>query len=362
MKIKQLLLLPLAMLFGMITLVRNKLFDWKVLPSQVFEVPLISVGNLSAGGTGKTPHVSYIAKLLCGSFTIAILSRGYKRKTSGFHLASDRSTYLDIGDEPLQYKRNFKDLIVAVDESRRSGIEILIKNFPDLDAIILDDAFQHRYVKPGISILTTDFHNLYPNDILLPSGNLRESICGAKRADIIIVTKTPSVLSPITVRRLTNLLKPGKNQHLFFTYIDYGELVPFNSSAAKYSLEDIRHVIVFSGIANSYPLKDYLGTVFSNVYSLDFHDHHSYSTRDLLRVSRAFGNILSRNKIIVTTEKDAMRLHNEELRAILEELPVYYIPVEVKFHNEDNIIFDALIKDYVRENKRSNGISGNKDQ
>jgi tetraacyldisaccharide 4'-kinase len=343
----------------MITLVRNKLFDWKVLPSRAYDIPLISVGNLSAGGTGKTPHVSYIAGLLHGSFRIAILSRGYKRKTRGFLLASERSTYLDIGDEPLQYKRNFKDLVVAVDESRRSGIEILSEHFPDLDAIILDDAFQHRYVNPGISILTTDFHNLYANDLLLPSGKLREFISGAGRADIIIVTKTPSVLSPITVRRITRLLKPRQHQHLFFSYVEYGELVPFNNSAIEYRLKDCRHVLIFSGIANSYPLKEYLGTIYSNVYDLDFPDHHAYKPRDILNVRKAFGDILSRNKIIITTEKDAMRLHSGELKEALKELPVFYLPIQVKIHKEDNVIFDALIKDYVRENKRSNSFSEN---
>jgi tetraacyldisaccharide 4'-kinase len=351
MKIKQFLLLPFAMLYGMITLTRNKLFDWKILPSLSYDTPIISVGNLSAGGTGKTPHVSYIVRLLHNSSCIAILSRGYKRKTRGFRLASERSTYLDIGDEPLQYKRNFKDIIVAVDESRRSGIEILSAHFPDLDVIILDDAFQHRYVKPGISILTTDFHNLYSSDLLLPSGKLREFASGARRADIIIVTKTPAVLSPITVRRITRLLKPREKQHLFFSYVEYGELIPFNTSAREYLLEECRHVLVFSGIANSYPLRDYLGTVFSNVKALDFPDHHSYKPRDIVKVRRVFGDILSRNKIIVTTEKDAMRLHSGELKEALEKLPVFYLPIQVKFHKEDNIIFDALIKDYVREYK-----------
>jgi tetraacyldisaccharide 4'-kinase len=357
MKIKQLLVYPFSVSYGMVTFLRNKFFDWKILPSVEYDFPVISVGNLSAGGTGKSPLVAYIAGLLKGKNSIAILSRGYKRKTRGFRLASDRSTYHDIGDEPLQYKRNFGDVIVAVDESRRSGIKLLRRHFPALDAVILDDAFQHRYVKPGLSIITTDFHNLYANDFMIPSGTLREFRMGAKRADIIIVTKTPGTLSPITERRITGLLKPESDQHLFFTYIDYGELKPVQGEKDDELLGNCRHVLMFAGIANSYPLKEHLGTLYKNIHTLNFPDHHAYKPDDIKKLRKVFGQILSRNKIIVTTEKDFMRLQTNALQEQLAGLPLYYMPIQVKFHKKDNIIFDALIEDYVRENQRGHILS-----
>lgn len=311
MKIKQLLLLPLALLYGCITCARNKLFDWNILPGNKYPIPLISVGNLSAGGTGKTPHVAYLVKLLQNDHKVAILSRGYKRKTRGFRLGNKYSTYKDIGDEPLQYKKNHPSITVAVDESRRSGISLLMKHFPDLDAILLDDAFQHRYVKPGLSILTTDFHNLYANDYILPSGTLREFHKGARRADIILVSKTPRVLSPITVRRITELLKPQKQQKLFFTYINYGELIPLYGERDEVLLGQHGNVLLFSGIANIYPLKEHLASVYKNVYSMKFPDHHAFTKKDILKVRRNFEDILSRKKLVITTEKDAMRLKTE---------------------------------------------------
>jgi len=358
MKLRQLLLLPLANTYGCVTYVRNKLFDWKVLPSEKYELPIISVGNLSAGGTGKTPQVAYIARLLQDTHSIAILSRGYKRNTKGFNLANEHSTHEDIGDEPLQYKKNYPDILVAVDESRRSGIEILMRHFPDLQAIILDDAFQHRYVSPGLSVLTTDFHNLYASDYMLPSGSLREFRKGARRADIILVTKTPKTLSPITVRRITDLLKPLDHQQLLFTFIDYGNLIPFYGDRDEELVVNCNNVLLFSGIANSYPLKDYLTTQYKNIFSIQFPDHHAFRKKDIMKVRKNFNEILSNKKIIVTTEKDAMRLKTPGLEPLIKDLPIYFIPIEIKFHNEDNIIFDARIKDYVRKHQRSNYIPG----
>jgi len=353
MKLRQLLLLPLANTYGCITHIRNKLFDWHVLPSTFYKLPIISVGNLSAGGTGKTPHVAYIVNKLKNDHFIAILSRGYKRKTQGFNLAREQSTYEDIGDEPLQYRRNFKDILVAVDESRRSGIEILSSHYTELEAIILDDAFQHRYVKPGLSILTTDFHNLYANDYMLPSGSLREFRKGARRADIILVSKTPKVLSPITERRINELLKIKEHQQLFFTYIDYGNLIPLFEARDKTVLNDCNNILMFSGIANSYPFKEYLTSIYKNVFTMKFPDHHAYKEKDMQKIRKDFDQVLSKQKIIITTEKDAMRLKTPELQHLIQDLPNYDIPIQIKFHNEENIIFAARIKNYVKEHPRS---------
>ena len=226
MDVLRVILFPFACLYALIMGFRGKLFDWGVLPSESFPLAVISVGNLSYGGTGKTPMVEYIIRLLCDDKKIATLSRGYKRKTKGFVLADEHSTFEEIGDEPLQYKTKFECAEVAVHEKRRKGIKKLMSAFPGLEVVLLDDAYQHRYVKPGISILLTDFHKLYVNDYPMPTGTLREFRSASKRADIIIITKTSGVLSPITRRRITSLIKPKIHQTLLFSYISYGKAVP----------------------------------------------------------------------------------------------------------------------------------------
>ncbi len=355
MNLLQLIAIPFSLLYGFIMHIRNKLFDLKILQSRQFKIPVISVGNLSFGGTGKTPMVEYIIRCLNKENALATLSRGYKRKTNGFVLADPSSTYFDIGDEPLQYSTKFKNLSVAVDENRVKGIKKLQEKFTDLNAIILDDAFQHRYVKPGLSILTTDFHKLYSEDYILPSGTLRESRCGAKRADIIIVTKSPKVLSPITKRRIQGMIKPKLHQQLLFSYIDYGAITPLCKENEIDLSEKFSSILMFSGIANPYPLIEHLKNRCNELVVLEFRDHHSYSLADLERIKTEFENIFTSKKLIVTTEKDAMRLQkNPEFKNILKNLQICYIPIEMKFHNGDNVIFDKLIMDYVKENKSSN--------
>jgi tetraacyldisaccharide 4'-kinase len=358
----KIILLPFAIIFGCITFVRNKLFDWKILPSEKYNIPVISVGNLSVGGTGKTPQVEYIIQLLLNKYKVATLSRGYKRTTHGFRLATKESTYKEIGDESLLFKNKFSDIHVAVDENRRNGIKILMKHFPELEVIILDDAFQHRYVIPGLSILTTDFHNIYANNFLLPSGTLREFKCGAKRADIIIVTKTRKVFSPITKRRLTGLIKPMSHQYLFFTYIDYGEIIPLNPKDVSLLKEDIKTILMFSGIANSYPLQEHLRNQCNELVIMDYPDHHAYTMKDLDNIKDNFDRIFIKNKIIVTTEKDAIRLKNSEFSSIIKKLPIFYIPIEIKFHKGDNAIFDARIIEYVEKNRRIMQVHTKKDK
>lgn len=358
MNLIQLILLPFSLIYGLIASLRNKFFDWNLLPSETYDIPIISVGNLSCGGTGKTPHVEYLIRLLRNDFKLATLSRGYKRTTSGFLLCNNESTYKDIGDEPLQYCKKFKDIQVSVDENRRNGIRLLKKHFPEIQIILLDDAFQHRYVKPGLQLLTTDFHNLYMEDYPLPSGTLREFRCGAKRADIIIVTKCPRVLSPITKRRITNLIKPRSYQQLFFSFIHYGNLVSLSDHKPVKEKLKFSSILMFAGIANSYPLLEHLKNMCNDLSALEFADHHSYNRKDLERIKEEFDKIFTKSKAIITTEKDAMRLDRiPEYSGILQSLPIYYVPIEIKFHNGDSVIFDDSIKKYVGESQRSPQLS-----
>ncbi|HSG67548.1 MAG TPA: tetraacyldisaccharide 4'-kinase, partial [Bacteroidales bacterium] len=270
MDVLRLLLLPFALLYGLIMAVRGKLFDWRILPSESFSIPVICVGNLSYGGTGKTPMVEYIIRLLYNEKKIATLSRGYKRKSRGFVLANAESTFEEIGDEPLQYKTKFTSLEVAVHERRRKGIKNLMQAFPDLNLVLLDDAYQHRYVRPGLTILMTDFHKLYVNDYPIPAGTLREFRSASKRADIIIVTKTPSVLSPITRRRITELIRPRPHQQLLFSYIRYGDPQPLSEDHNELKKDYYNTILMFSGIANSYPLQDHLRPKCHELHIMDF--------------------------------------------------------------------------------------------
>lgn len=343
----RLLLLPFGWLYGSIMAIRNKLFDWHILSSESFPLHVISVGNLSYGGTGKTPLVEYLIRKMKDDMKLATLSRGYKRKTSGFVLAEKGSKFDEIGDEPLQYKTKFNEIEVAVHEKRRKGIKKLIEKFSDLDAILLDDAFQHRYVKPGLSILLTDFHRLYVDDHILPAGTLREFKSSAARADIIIVTKTPGVLSPLTRRRIHSLIKPKIHQKLLFSYIKYGEPVAICKKYQEKLKDTYNTILLFSGIANSYPLQEHLRSKCHELHVMDFMDHHKYTINDLERIKNNFDNMFTRNKVIFTTEKDAMRLDKSVLREVIKDMPVFYIPIEIDFHNGDSIIFDDQIREYV---------------
>lgn len=353
MEFLKILLLPLAIIYGLIVGLRNLLFDWKILPSEKFSLPVISVGNLSAGGTGKTPHVEYLIRLLSGSFEVSSLSRGYGRKTSGFIAAAEKDNATSIGDEPMQYLKKFDSLGVFVDENRRRGIKNILKKSPETQVILLDDAFQHRYVKPGLSILLTDYHKLYYNDYLLPSGTLREPIRGAGRADIIIVTKTPTVLSPFVRRKITTDLKPKLHQKVYFSFIKYGKIQSLWKADCSFIPEKkYSHILLFAGIANPYPLQDQLKKYCNELTTIQFSDHHQYTLSDLEWINKKFNDLYSRNKLLVTTEKDAMRLINPEIMEKAVQLPVHYLPIEVDFHNGDKSDFDEQILKYVSKNQR----------
>ncbi len=354
MKSLKFLLFPLAWIYGWVIRLRHWMFNKGILPSKSYAIPLIGVGNLTMGGTGKTPMVEYLVRLLEKNNKVAILSRGYGRKTAGFLIGDQFSQHGNIGDESMQYYRKFgKKVTVAVDEKRRRGVQHLMANDKNLGVILLDDVFQHRYVKPGISILLTDFHKLYMNDYLIPVGTLRDTVNVAKNADIIIVTKAPKVLSPITRQNISELLKPRKHQKLYFSYLKYKDFVPVPGTQAKQVPEKINSIVLFTGIANSYPLQEHLRDLCFDMIVIDFPDHHVFKRKDLQRVRKTFDDIYRSKKIVVTTEKDAMRLMTSTYLRELDSVPLYYKPVEVNIHKPDKEEFNQQILHYVTENRRN---------
>lgn len=347
----KILLYPISLLYALIVQLRNKLFDWSILKSIKFDIPVIAVGNLSYGGTGKTPLIEYLVRLFKDTHSIGVISRGYGRKTRGFILAQESQTAQDIGDEPLQYFNKFKEIAIAVDEKRSHGILELLKIKPEINLVLLDDAFQHRYVSPDISILLTDFHHLYTDDYPLPTGTLREFRSGAKRADIIIITKTPKVFSPILRRELSRKISPRQGQKIFYSYVDYMDPVPLESDQANLQAAGkYNYILMFSGIANSYPLREHLRNHCNELVVKDFTDHHKYTEKDLNSIIDSYNNILSKDKVIFTTEKDAMRLKDEKHSALFAGIPVFYVPIRIRFHHCDDLRFDKFITSHVRTN------------
>lgn len=348
---------PLSWLYGMVVAIRNMMFDCGILHSESFDVPIISVGNITVGGTGKTPHSEYLVKLLQDQFQIAILSRGYKRKSRGFVLATPDTTMPEIGDEPFQMKQKFPGIHLAVDKNRRRGIHRLVDDEgiqPATDIVILDDAYQHRYVTPGISILLMDYHRLICFDALLPAGRLREHQCNKRRADIVIVTKCPETITPMERRGIERTLELYPWQGLFFSTFKYGQLYNvFAPTLPKIALEQLKEkqyaVLLLTGIGSpeqmEYDLKQY-----TEFKSLKFSDHHNYRAKDIRQIESAFAELKGENRLIITTEKDATRLlqcnFSEEVRASL-----YALPLEVVIMNDEKY-FNDLIIGYVRKNSR----------
>lgn len=347
------LLFPVGWLYGLMMLLRNKLYDWGILKETQFSFPVISVGNLSMGGTGKTPHVEYLIRLLSNDFKVAVLSRGYRRKTRGFRLADQHSVCDDIGDEAVQISRKFNHVIVAVDEDRVHGIREIKKRYPECDVILLDDAYQHRSVKPGLSILLSDFHRLYPENHIFPVGNLREFKSGAGRADIIIISKTPKPLSPLTVRRIQALVSPALHQKLLFSYISSGELTLAPNLKIETIPQHFTNILLFAGIDNIYPLLDHVSRYANTIEHIHYGDHHHYTCNDLNYIRKRFEDLLSKEKILITTEKDIARLAYPELPDQLSDLPLFYLPIEVKIHTEYRKSFNDQIRNYVRENREN---------
>ncbi len=333
--------------------VRNKMFDWGLLCSEAFPVPVVSVGNLSTGGTGKTPHVEYLVEILYSNYKVAVLSRGYKRKTKGYLEATSKSNVDDIGDEPYQIYNKFgNNIILAVDEKRRRGIKNILKNYPDTDVVLLDDAFQHRYVKPRLNILLTDYRNLFARDFVVPTGNLREFRFGAKRADLLVVTKTPKILSPIDKELILKDLKKYKDKNLLFSYFQYGKLHPVTEACKNKHPKKIKSVVLLTGIANPASLEEYLKRISEELYLLEYPDHHRYTKQNVKEIVVFFKELFSGDKAIVTTEKDFMRLQDPELIKLLEEVPVYVLPVKVRFHENGEKAIKNELTQLFNNNKK----------
>lgn len=347
----KILLLPLSKIYGMVTSVRNKMFDLGILKQREFDVPVIVVGNLAVGGTGKTPHTEFIISSLRHGYYIGVLSRGYKRGTKGFVLAKRESSPQDIGDEPYQiYRKYGHDVTVAVCEDRCKGINEMLRLDPDINLVILDDAFQHRYVKPAVSIVITEYARPLYLDSMLPYGRLRESVKGLNRADIIIVSKCPEGLSPIQYSLFAKNLMLFPYQKLYFSKFAYGSLVPvFQEKAADVPelswLSNHDAVLAVCGIGNPRPFIKFLKNFEARVKVNLFPDHHNYTRRDIETVVRRFDDMKGSRKMIVTTEKDAVRLVGNPYIPDRIKSHIYYLPIKVEFdRNEGNAFIDAVQK------------------
>jgi len=346
----RILLLPFALLYGFIVWLRNWLYDKNIFKSTSFGLPLICVGNLSVGGTGKSPMVEYLAMHLKNHFKIAILSRGYKRKTKGYILANSITTAIDIGDEPMQFHRKFTDVPVAVGEERLVAIPQLLHDKPETEVIILDDAFQHRAIKPGLNILLTEYGDLFTRDFFLPTGDLRDTISSCKRAHIIIVTKCKPDLSEEERYEIIEEINPLPHQQIFFTTISYG--TPYHITQHKFTyIDEHTDVLLITGIANPKPLKEYLEERIHTYYMMHYSDHHIFSLDDWKDIQKRFHDMEAGKKIILTTEKDAMRLIKYEND--LKSLPFYVIPIEHKFLFNGGQGFNNLVIKFIENFKQS---------
>lgn len=355
---KNILLYPLSLVYGLVTGTRNLLYDAGILKSEEFDTPVICIGNITVGGTGKTPHTEYIANLLKENFHIAILSRGYMRKSRGFRIASESSPVSEIGDEPMQLFRKNPSVTVAVDRNRVNGIRKILELKPETDVIVLDDGFQHRSLTPGFTILLTDYGRLMSRDNLLPYGSLRESLDNTRRANIILVTKTPHDLSAMQRRLIVKELNKQAGQNIYFTSLTYGKAESIFAEAALFSHPDEDcGIVLVTGIANPKPLKEHLEKTHKEIIQVEFPDHHNYTEKDIDEIASAFRQLKSPLKCLLTTEKDAVRLREFTNIAVELKKAFYYIPVTVDFLNNDREEFDNLIVDYVRKNKRNNRIS-----
>lgn len=338
----RILLFPFSLVYAAVIWLRNRLFDKKILPSTTFNLPIICVGNLSSGGTGKSPLIEKLIGFLKDQYKVAVLSRGYKRKTQGYALANPSTTALEIGDEPFLFYKKFPDVTITVGEERIVAIPQLLHDKPETQVILLDDAFQHRSVVAGLNIILTDYNNLYTRDWWLPTGDLRDERKSANRADILIVTKCKKDLSSDESEEIIIELKPAKHQHVFFSSIQYGtpyHIVNHNTITIHDSLE----VLLVSGIADPRPLKKYLVENAETYYEILYADHHIFTIDDWKDILKRFNNIQHADKVILTTEKDAVRLmkFNHELK----EMPVYVMPITTQFlFNDENRFHDLISK------------------
>jgi len=349
----KILLLPLALLYGLGVFLRNGLYSLGVLRGSSFSIPVISIGNLTVGGTGKTPHTEYIIRALHQYLYLAVLSRGYKRKTSGFVEVAHVHNADQVGDEPLQYKRKYPQVTVAVAESRSLAIPQVLRIHPEINVILLDDGFQHREVVPGLNILLTEYKRLFTRDFFLPVGRLREWRNEAKRADIIVVTKCPDSISVAEQNEIRKEVTLEHQQQVFFSHYRYGHPYKMYGPPQRLPLQDNLTVLLVVAIAGTEYLLEYIDSKVREVRMLEYNDHHAYSNFDIGDIERHFRLIEDpQNAIILTTEKDAMRLdlHRDLLRQL--DLPIYILPVAVEFIGDNPKTFDETIKEWLLNFKR----------
>ncbi len=347
------ILLPIAWIYAFVVWIRHKMFDAGKLKSRKFATPTICVGNITVGGTGKTPFTEYLIRLLQDSYPLAVVSRGYKRKSKGMQVSSKNATAEILGDEPYQIYKKFPKTLVVADSNRCRAIDYIEENHADIDAILLDDAFQHRYVDAGLNILLIDYNRPISKDCMLPAGRLRDLKSAQKRANIIVVTKCPKDLKPIDFNNITKEIKPLPYQSLFFATLDYD--TPYHClTGEKVELTKEQSLVLFTGIAKSEPLEEYLREQVKELKSIKFADHHNYNNGDNEKIRAEFLKFANENRWIITTEKDAAKL-NAFSDKIKERLII--IPVKVKILNEGDSVLSKEITDYVKKNRRNSQLS-----
>jgi len=342
------LLFPLTIVYIAITMFRNWLYKVRIKREFKFSIPIINVGNLSVGGTGKTPHTEYLIKLLKDTHNLATLSRGYGRKEFGFKIANETSTAKQIGDEPLQFYKKFgKDITVAVESKRVKGVMDICYEKEETDLVLLDDAYQHRDIKPGFNILLTDFNRPFYNDYVLPVGDLRESRSGKKRADVIIVTKCPE-FEKINQEDIIKKINPSLTQSVFFSKVVYGAIYSLNTFKSVDNIK--KNIILVTGIAKPNPLLNYLKKSYNVIEHCKFADHYRFKEKDIADISNLLVKFAELDPIIVTTEKDAMRLIGSTFEDKVKQQPWFYQAITVEINEKEK--FDKIILDYVQKNRR----------
>ena len=343
----QLLLAPFSLLYGLGISLRNFFYKKGILKGVEFDIPLISVGNLSIGGAGKTPHIEYLIRLLKDYLNVATISRGYKRKTKGFLIVKPNHNANAVGDEPLQFARKFQDILVTVSESRTFAVPQILMEQPESQVILLDDAFQHLSINPGLNILLTEFSYPFTKDYLLPSGRLREWRSAYRRADIIIVSKCPSQITKSDKNSFIEEINPLSRQRIYFSYYKYDQPYFLLSPNYRLNLSQDLDVVLISAIARADYLVEYLEKHVNSIQALEYEDHHYFTKFDVSQLKNTFSNIDSPKKIILTTEKDAMRLELHQQFIVENKLPVYVLPVKVAFHFDEGEVFDNDIKQFL---------------
>jgi len=349
--LSRILLSPFSLLYGLVIGIRNALYESELIRSTRFSLPVISIGNLSIGGAGKTPHIEYLIRLLSPYINVATLSRGYKRKTKGFRFVKASDDVLSSGDEPLMYARKHRDIVVAVGESRALAIPKMVGKYPDMQTILLDDAFQHRSILPGMNILLTTFDDPFTRDYLLPAGRLREWRSSYSRADIIIVSKCPPTITEEMKNKFIEEIQPKKHQQVYFSYYEYDYLYNFYNPRQRIKLDDDLDVVLISAIANTKYLMDYLNSEVRDIVQMNYEDHHLFTETDIDYINTVYSNREAKRKLIITTEKDAMRLdlHKEKLAKL--NIPIFVLPTKVVFHDNDGEAFDKNIQSFLSEFK-----------